>query len=152
MYGRGKLQGQEGLVSVPLRTTGWGAAPGGREPDQAEVVDYRPYPEHELRQLTTNVRNLERCRVVGDSMEPTFRDGDEVLVDFTAPDPYSLHDGVYAIRLAGALMIKRLVVQPAGVVDIRSDNPAYPPRTFNVADQGEDFAILGRVRQGLRRF
>lgn len=146
------MQVQEGLVSVPLRTTQWGAAPGGRDPDRAEVVDYRPYPEQELRQLTTNVQNLERCRVVGDSMEPTFRDGDEVLVDFTAPDPNALHDGVYAIRLAGALMIKRLVVQPAGVVEIHSDNPAYPARQFNLTDQGEDFAILGRVRQGLRRF
>lgn len=144
------LSVREPLVSVPLRTSQAGSAGDPTQAGPAEVVDWRPYPERELRQLTSNPHNLERVRVVGDAMEPTFRSGDEVLVDFTAPP--SLHDGIYAVRLQVALTVKRLQFTPDGRVLILSDNPAYHTMEHRVDDQGEDFQILGRVVAARRRY
>src|SRR3546814_16226882 len=68
-------------------------------------------------------------RGTGDSMFPTLSDGDEILVD--ASDAAGrLRDGIYVLRVDGAIMVKRLAVNPAGHdFTVTSDNPAYPPRT-----------------------
>ena len=59
----------------------------------------------------------------GTSMEPTLRDGDEILVDRT---PRPLRAGIHVIRLEDVLLVKRLEPGPGGTVRIISDNPAYP--------------------------
>ncbi len=63
----------------------------------------------------------------GDSMEPTLRSGDQVLLDFTQTNP-AAKDGLYAIRYdGGGLQVKRLSMHPESKrLAIRSDNPAYP--------------------------
>jgi phage repressor protein C with HTH and peptisase S24 domain len=69
---------------------------------------------------------LSIIRVEGDSMVPTLADGDEILVD-RADSTGRLRDGIYVLRLEGALMVKRLAFNPAArTVTIRSDNSAYP--------------------------
>ena len=38
-----------------------------------------------------------------------------------------LRDGIYVLRIEGALVVKRLALNPAArTLSIRSDNPAYP--------------------------
>lgn len=70
---------------------------------------------------------LSTIRVMGESMEPTLSDGDELLVD-TAPDARRIADGIFVLRRDDLLVVKRLQPNPAdGRVTIRSDNPAYPP-------------------------
>ncbi|MGV3510537.1 MAG: S24 family peptidase [Novosphingobium sp.] len=66
---------------------------------------------------------LSVIEVEGDSMEPTLRDGDEILVDRT---PRTLRAGIHVIRLDDVLLVKRLEPGPGGTVRIISDNPAYP--------------------------
>lgn len=66
---------------------------------------------------------LSVIEVEGDSMEPTLRDGDEMLVDRT---PRPLRAGIHVIRLDDVLLVKRLESAPGGMVRIISDNPAYP--------------------------
>jgi len=66
---------------------------------------------------------LSVIEVEGDSMEPTFCDGDEILVDRT---PRPLRAGIHVIRLDDVLLVKRLEPGPGGTVRIISDNPAYP--------------------------
>jgi hypothetical protein len=66
---------------------------------------------------------LSVIEVEGDSMEPTLRDGDEILVDRT---PRPLRAGIHVIRLDDVLLVKRLEPGPGGTVRIISDNPAYP--------------------------
>ena len=69
---------------------------------------------------------LSIIRVAGDSMAPTLADGDDILVD-RGDDAARLRDGIYVLRIDGALVVKRLAVSPAArTVSIRSDNPAYP--------------------------
>ncbi|HZU62418.1 MAG TPA: LexA family transcriptional regulator [Novosphingobium sp.] len=62
--------------------------------------------------------------VAGDSMEPTLRDGDEILVDRRRRP---LRDGVYVLRRGDSLLVKRVAASGAGRLLLISDNPAYPP-------------------------
>jgi phage repressor protein C with HTH and peptisase S24 domain len=81
---------------------------------------------------------LSVIEVEGDSMEPTLRDGDEILVD-RAPRP--LRSGLHVIRLDDVLLVKRLEPGPSGTLQVISDNPAYP----RLERPRADIAILGRV-------
>lgn len=64
-------------------------------------------------------------RVDDDSMEPTFRSGDHVLVEPTSDRMRG--DGLYVIMMRAGLAIKRVVFSPEGDhVSIISDNPIYP--------------------------
>ena len=69
---------------------------------------------------------LSIIRVAGDSMAPTLADGDDILVD-RGDDSTRLRDGIYVLRIEGALVVKRLALNPAArTLSVRSDNPAYP--------------------------
>ena len=69
---------------------------------------------------------LSIIRVAGDSMAPTLADGDDILVD-RGDSAARLRDGIYVLRIEGALVVKRLAVSPAArTLSIRSDNPAWP--------------------------
>lgn len=69
---------------------------------------------------------LSIIRVAGDSMVPTLADGDDILVD-RGDAAARLRDGIYVLRIEGALVVKRLALNPAArTLSIRSDNPAYP--------------------------
>ncbi len=81
---------------------------------------------------------LSAIRVVGDSMEPLLRDGDEVLVDMRT-QPF--RDGIYVVRLDDTLLVKRVANQGGGRFSLLSQNLAYPP----ILARAEDFALIGRV-------
>jgi hypothetical protein len=81
---------------------------------------------------------LSVIEVEGDSMEPTLRDGDEILVDRT---PRPLRAGIHVIRLDDVLLVKRLEPGPGGSVRIISDNPAYP----RLERQLHEVELVGRV-------
>lgn len=82
--------------------------------------------------------NLSVIEVEGDSMEPTLRDGDEILVDRS---PRPMRAGVHVIRLDDVLLVKRLETGPAGTIRVISDNPAYPRMERAVTE----VEIVGRV-------
>jgi phage repressor protein C with HTH and peptisase S24 domain len=94
------------------------------------------------------IEALHVITVEGDSMTPTVSHGDHILVD--TADHQRLRDGVYVIRIDGALMVKRLSVNPATrKLSIKSDNPAYP--TWNDCPP-ESVDIIGRVVWVGRKF
>lgn len=85
--------------------------------------------------------------VMGDAMAPTFIDGDLLLVDTGVRQV--VIDGVYVIGAATAYAVRRLSVDPVGqVIDIRCDNPGYPPRSLP-CDRAEDLRVVGRVRASI---
>ena len=86
--------------------------------------------------------SLSIIHVLGDSMEPTLSDGDEVLVD--ASDQGSrLRDGIYVLRADDALVVKRVTLKPGGrKITISSDNSAYP--SWDDVDRSE-IQVVGRV-------
>lgn len=96
-----------------------------------------------LRALTaTPGERLTMIRVDGDSMSPTLDAGDDILVDHD--DPASgLRDGIYVLRVDGALHVKRLAIHPfGGRVTVQSDNPTYPDWPDRAIDE---LTCIGRV-------
>ena len=86
----------------------------------------------------TNAENVKMIQVYGDSMEPTLKGGDWVLVDITRNTPDS--DGLFVLWLTTGLAVKRL---QGGLNDVtvHSDNPNYKDIT---AKMGE-IRIIGKV-------
>jgi phage repressor protein C with HTH and peptisase S24 domain len=78
----------------------------------------------------------------GDSMSPTYEDGDILLVDTGAKDPRSI-DGVYVLEANQRLYIKRVRQRIDGAVEISSDNSTV--KTVDVLNGGHNVTVLGRV-------
>lgn len=82
----------------------------------------------------------------GDSMEPTIRSGELILIDRSQQTP-RMGDGIWAVAWGEIGMIKRLRPLPDGSVEIHSDNPLIPPAR---AVDGE-LHVIGRVVAVVRR-
>ena len=87
-----------------------------------------------------NTSKVKGIQVDGDSMEPTLRDGDYVLIDENTTFGVN---GVYAIQLGGQILIKRLQFKMDGTVLIISDNTKYQNETFNPSENQLPFQVLG---------
>lgn len=83
---------------------------------------------------------LRLVRGIGDSMEPTLRTGDRVMVDINERQLARAH-GVYWIDYLGTHGIKRLRASGRGKVMVMSDNPLVP----DFEADAEDLRIEGRV-------
>jgi len=87
-----------------------------------------------------NTNKVKGIQVDGDSMEPTLRDGDYVLIDETTTFGVN---GIYAIQFGGQILIKRLQFKMDGTVLIISDNTKYQNETFNPSENQLPFQVLG---------
>ena len=86
--------------------------------------------------------------VLGDSMEPTLRNGDTILIDRADTE---VHDGlIYLVGFQQQLLVKRLFRDIAGLV-LRSDNTAYR-ETLIPPEYMDDFVVFGRMRWMARTF
>lgn len=89
-----------------------------------------------------NLRSLNVISVAGDSMTPTLKDGDFIVVDTSAKHAYT--DALFAYMLDGDLFVKRF--QRTGRnLTIRSDNPLYPAVVLTPEDMDGSFKVIGRV-------
>jgi hypothetical protein len=118
--------GGPGPVSVPLLDVG-ASAGAGAAVDGERTRAHVAFDPAWLRKVASGGPDgLSIIRVEGDSMLPTLADGDEILVD-RCDGRQRLRDGIYVLRLEGALMVKRLAFNPMNKnVTISSDNGAYP--------------------------
>ncbi|WP_321789873.1 MULTISPECIES: LexA family transcriptional regulator [Paraburkholderia] len=83
--------------------------------------------------------HLATIRVSGDSMAPTFRHGDTLVVDCRRT---TVTDGeIYVVRDNGALFIRRLQRGLGGRVTLLSDNMRYPALETEI----ERLNVLGNV-------
>jgi len=85
--------------------------------------------------------------VRGESMEPTLRSGDLILVD---TKPREVAEGISVLRLDETLLVKRLNLLPGKQLKVVSDNPAYEPFQIDLRNPPEDFAVVGRVLWSFR--
>lgn len=83
---------------------------------------------------------LSIIRVLGDSMEPTLREGDDILVDRGISVPR--WGAIHVLRLDDMLVVKRLLRDGKKGCVIRSDNMAYAD--IRVEDPGT-ISLIGRV-------
>jgi hypothetical protein len=115
-----------GAVEVPRLDIGASAGPGAFAGDEAARAHITFDPQWLRRLAPGDPARLSIITVAGDSMEPTLRDGDEILVD-RGDAAERLRDGIYVLRIDDALLVKRVALNPAERrLSIGSDNPAYP--------------------------
>ncbi|MBM4054940.1 MAG: hypothetical protein FJ264_09805 [Planctomycetes bacterium] len=92
----------------------------------------------------TNRTNLYLFNIEDDSMTPTLKDGDVVIVN--KKDNLLDRDGLYLLRIEGASFVKRVQRLPGGSIRMICDNSAYQPIEAK-ADQIEngEILVIGRV-------
>lgn len=133
------------LVSLPvhdIRDAANAASATGAGRTADEVLQFST--NWVKRELNATPQDLYLIHVDDESMEPTLRPRDTILLDrrVTKPD----REGVYILNVEGVPLVKRLQILPGGSVKVVSDNPAYETFTIRLSDiNGRDFAILGRV-------
>lgn len=128
------------IARVPLSASaGAGALASGEE----GAKPYIAFDPAFLKRLTASpAEQLSVIRVDGDSMVPTLRAGDDLMVDH-GDGAARLRDGIYVLRQGDALHVKRLALHPSsGRVTVQSDNPAYPDWPDCALDA---LHIVGRV-------
>lgn len=108
-----------------------------------KVVDFLAFSEDWVRNtLHRRPANLALLEATGDSMDPTIRDGDILLVDTSAQDIQSSR--VYVLQVNGALLVKRIQVRLDGSLVVKSDNPSYEPEVVR-PDERNPLRIVGQV-------
>lgn len=111
-----------------------------QEPDAASVAF--TLPEAFVRQeLESSPDHLFLFRAPGDSMDPTFRYRDFLLVNRSIQTPVS--GRIFLIRLNQSLFCKRIQELPEGRLQLLSDNPNYPP--MEIRAQDEPLELIGMV-------
>ncbi len=124
-------------ADIPRLPLGASAGPGALA-DAEQPSGALRFSHRWLRRLGLDPANLSVIEVEGDSMEPTLRDGDEIIVDRSLR---TMRAGIHVIRLDDVLLVKRIEAGPAGLLRVISDNPAYPR-----SERPErDITIIGRV-------
>ena len=76
--------------------------------------------------------NAYALEISGESMEPVFRDGDQVIVSPAAP--IRRGDRVVIRTVAGEVMAKELARRSARRVELKSLNPAHRDYSFDLTD------------------
>ncbi len=114
------------LALVPILDVEASAGHGALAEMESKSAQFG-FDEKWLRRLTSSkASNLSIIGVLGDSMEPTLHDGDEVMIDL-ADGQARLRDGIYVLRMDDMLSVKRIAIEPQGKrVSVLSDNPTFP--------------------------
>lgn len=114
-----------------------------------QVVDHLAFREEWVRtELGTNPKNLILISAIGDSMEPTLRAGDLLLIDRN--NEGVKQDAIYAFSTNGELRVKRMQLKIDGSVVVKSDNPQYEAEILN-SEQAHSLRVIGRVVWSGRR-
>lgn len=87
---------------------------------------------------SSSPKNIKMIQVYGDSMQPTLKAGDWVLVDIS--HNYPDNDGLFVLWLTTGLAVKRIQGGLNSLI-IHSDNPQYK----DITASSEDIRIVGKV-------
>lgn len=144
----GEAGHEENEVAVPkldVRAAAGGGALNGLQNVEETLV----FPRWMIASLAGNASRLSLVRAHGDSMEPLIKSGALLLVDQTDRDyakpkkpksPWE-HTDIFVFSQGDDLRVKRLRVDPKGMIVAVSENPAYPPEVL----RKQDFKLHGRV-------
>lgn len=124
-------------VEIPRLPMEASAGPGALGTEETPFDAFR-FSRRWLREQGLDPARLSSIRVMGDSMDPLLRDGDEILVDRT---PRAFREGIHVVRLGEALHVKLLQAVPPGRLRLISKNTAYEP----VEVAMDDVDVVGRV-------
>lgn len=142
------LQAPDGFILVPRYDVA-GSMGNGHVIHSEQIVDHLAFRAEWVRtELGTSPNSLVLISAVGDSMEPTLRAHDLLLIDRSVRAVKQ--DAIYAFAVDGELRIKRIQRLFDGSLVIKSDNPSYSPESLT-QDQSASINIIGRVVWSGRR-
>lgn len=108
-----------------------------------QVVDYLAFKKEWVdNNLRAEAPNLALITADGDSMEPTIKNGDLLLIDLFQTRVKK--DSIYILRWEDLLIAKRLQWMYDGSLLIRSDNSVYKDQVVS-EESLEHLQVLGRV-------
>lgn len=129
-------RGQD-YITIPEHDVRASAGPGTIVEDETEVAAW-PLPHDYVRHvLSLRSANLAMIEVIGDSMEPTLRSGDKIMIDLNDKNIAQL--GVFALFDGDATVVKRVEkVMGTDKIRLSSDNRHHreyevPVETVNIA-------------------
>lgn len=130
-------------IPIPLLTATASMGNGNESHDADLVIDVlRITKQWADRTLSVSkMNNLRFIHAIGDSMHPTFNDGDILLVDTGAITVKN--DSVYVLEAHERLFIKRVRQRLDGTFEISSDNPAV--KTVDILNGDHQVAVKGKV-------
>lgn len=110
--------------------------------DGDQIIDVLPVSRSWLeRNVKAKPQNLRVITGAGDSMHPTFSDGDMLLVDVSKAKIDI--DGVYVLSAHERLFIKRVRQRMDGSFEVSSDNPTV--KTVDILNGDHQIQVHGRV-------
>ncbi len=116
--------------------------PEGLETD-GHVEDFYAFRRQWLTRVSTgSPADLRLMAVAGDSMEPTLKDGDTVLVDQTQREP--IIGKIYVVGIDDGIVVKRLNKRPGKLILVSDNHTAYPPLEIGM-DEVANVRVIGRV-------
>lgn len=131
----------ERAVEIPLLDVFASAGLGREQPDRDDVIEMiRVSADWLSANVAVSIKHLRIITARGDSMEPTFGDGDLLLVDTSASADA---DAIFVYVAGGQIFVKRLQRRPDGTRTAISDNAVYERLT--ITESVADFRIIGRV-------
>lgn len=129
------------LVRVPYYEIEASAGPGTLATD-AEPKHAITFRSDWVQRRANNRHGLQAIRVNGDSMEPTLRSGDMIVID---TERTKESEGLFVLNYDGELLVKRLQrLSPTRLV-IGSDNPLAGSSEIDLRDESQHPRIIGRV-------
>ncbi|EFO32457.1 transcriptional regulator [Roseibium sp. TrichSKD4] len=131
------------FIGIPRYDAHLSAGGGTWNADKERPLDHIPFTREFLakRLHKSKPRDLVILMVNGDSMEPLINDDDIVMVDQSKK---RLEDGIFAFVFDDLAKVKRFRTLANGDLEIRSDNPLYPPEVLQ-KEQLNDLNIIGKV-------
>lgn len=117
------------------------AGPGALVHAEEYVSFTLAFPPEYLERLTrSHPKNLAIIGIKGDSMSPTLKDDDLVMLDSSKTN--LSYDGMFVLRFGEALHVKRIARSPSkGFITIISDNQYHPPQEW----PADDVEVVGKV-------
>ena len=128
----GPTVGQRSIIKVPLLN-----GTGNDSLSQWRLVDAAW-----LGRLCDQPASVAILPIVGEAMEPTLCNGDEVMISRVRTQE-SVREGLYAIRGSSEIFVRRIAIDPTkNRLTVLTDHPAYPSWQ-GIQRKGVD--IVGRV-------
>ena len=128
-------------VYVPLYDAICSAGHGAWN-ESCAVLTSLAFTRYSLTKKGLHVKDLSAIRVAGDSMEPTLKDGDAVLIDHSHNRIGG--EGIYVIWMDDHLYAKRLQKQYDGSLKIISENRTYSPMDVP-KERVDEINVIGLV-------
>ena len=89
----------------------------------------------------TKLKDIEAINVLGDSMEPTIKNGSIIFIDRKQTSPIKDKNEIYVVQTPGGTLVKKLDITASGKLKLISENRIYDTEIIDFYEVD----ILGKV-------